>query len=93
MKKPRLKTKEAENISRSSILPWDLVDNKLAGGPTYFMTLEEVAKEMGVTRERIRQIEAKAIKKLQHPRRSKFLRPLFTDDFDLKEAVKLIRYN
>lgn len=30
-------------------------------------TLEEVAKEFGVTREKIRQVEAKAIKKLRHP--------------------------
>ena len=34
-------------------------------------TLEEVGKEFDVTRERIRQIEAKALRKLRHPRRSK----------------------
>ena len=37
-------------------------------------TLEEVGKEFDVTRERIRQIEAKAIRKLRHPSRSKKLR-------------------
>ncbi|MEE8886695.1 MAG: RNA polymerase sigma factor RpoD [Eubacteriales bacterium] len=37
-------------------------------------TLEEVGKEFNVTRERIRQIEAKALRKLHHPSRSKKLR-------------------
>ena len=37
-------------------------------------TLEEVGKEFNVTRERIRQIEAKALRKLRHPNRSKRLR-------------------
>ncbi|RMD45886.1 MAG: RNA polymerase sigma factor RpoD [Aquificota bacterium] len=38
-------------------------------------TLEQVGKKFGVTRERIRQIEAKALRKLRHPHRAKFLRP------------------
>ena len=37
-------------------------------------TLEEVGKEVDVTRERIRQIEAKALRKLRHPSRSKKLK-------------------
>jgi RNA polymerase primary sigma factor len=37
-------------------------------------TLEEVGQEFSVTRERIRQIEAKALRKLKHPSRSRKLR-------------------
>ena len=37
-------------------------------------TLEDVGKEFNVTRERIRQIEAKALRKLRHPSRSKRLK-------------------
>ena len=38
-------------------------------------TLEEVGRSFNVTRERIRQIESKALRKLRHPSRSKKLRP------------------
>ena len=42
-------------------------------------TLEEVGQCFDVTRERIRQIEAQAIKKLRHPSRSKYLEPFLSD--------------
>ena len=42
-------------------------------------TLEEVGLQFAVTRERIRQIEAKALRKLKHPSRSKILRTFLSD--------------
>lgn len=42
-------------------------------GDGYTYTLEEVGKIFKVTRERVRQIEAKAVRKLQHPIRSRKL--------------------
>ncbi len=43
-------------------------------------TLEQVGKRFGVTRERIRQIEAKALRKLRHPHRAKYLKPFIEED-------------
>ena len=43
-------------------------------------TLEEVGREFDVTRERIRQIEAKALRKLRHPSRSKKLKDFMSSD-------------
>lgn len=43
-------------------------------------TLEEVGKQFGVTRERIRQIESKALRKLKHPTRSRNLRDFVEED-------------
>ncbi len=44
-------------------------------------TLEEVGKDFSVTRERIRQIEVKALRKLRHPSRSKKLQAFFDKEF------------
>jgi RNA polymerase primary sigma factor len=47
-------------------------------------TLEEIGQKFDVTRERIRQIEAKALRKLRHPSRSEWLRS-FLDEPDTEE--------
>jgi len=44
-------------------------------------TLEEVGQTFDVTRERIRQIEAKALRKLRHPTRSRLVRPFYKDSW------------
>ncbi|MBD3273222.1 RNA polymerase sigma factor RpoD [Candidatus Dependentiae bacterium] len=46
-------------------------------------TLEEVGKDFSVTRERIRQIEVKALRKLRHPSRSKKLQSFFDKEYDM----------
>lgn len=46
-------------------------------------TLEEVGKDFSVTRERIRQIEVKALRKLRHPSRAKKLQTFFEKEFQL----------
>ena len=48
-------------------------------------TLEEVGKDFSVTRERIRQIEVKALRKLRHPSRSKRLLAFFEKEIDDKD--------
>ncbi len=50
-------------------------------------TLEEVGKQFQVTRERIRQIEAKALRKLKHPTRSKQMRSFLNLNTDVVKSV------
>jgi RNA polymerase primary sigma factor len=48
-------------------------------GDDYTYTLEEVGRKFNVTRERVRQIEAKALRKLQHPVRARKLEGFLED--------------
>jgi RNA polymerase primary sigma factor len=60
-------SKLTERERKILVLRFGLEDGK-------FRTLEEVGREFGITRERIRQIEAKALRKLRHPSYSRKLR-------------------
>lgn len=53
-------------------------------------TLEEVGKDFSVTRERIRQIEVKALRKLRHPSRSKKLRTFFEKEISDEELMPIL---
>jgi RNA polymerase primary sigma factor len=54
-------------------------------------TLEEVGEKYGVTRERIRQIESKALTKLMHHTRSRLLKP-HLDSYEAKEKLPGVRH-
>jgi RNA polymerase primary sigma factor len=70
-----LRRREVERVLSSlSEREAQIVRLRFGIGTGYPRTLEEVGKIFSVTRERVRQIEAKAIRKLRHPSRSKFLK-------------------
>ncbi len=68
--------REAVNEVLGTLTPKEAEVLQMRYGMDYStpMTLEEVGEQMHVSRERIRQIEAKALRKLRHPNRSKLLR-------------------
>ncbi|MBO7206380.1 MAG: hypothetical protein J6W10_02070, partial [Kiritimatiellae bacterium] len=51
----------------------EVIDYRFGLSDGYARTLEEVGRFFNVTRERVRQIEAKALRKLRHPSRMKML--------------------
>jgi len=69
-----LREKIEEALDQLSIRERDVVRMRFGLDDGYPHTLEEVGKHFRVTRERIRQIEAKALKKLRHPSRNSRLR-------------------
>ncbi len=75
------KLKEVTTQMLSSLTPREerVLRMRFGIGMATDHTLEEVGKQFSVTRERIRQIEAKALRKLQHPKRSRTLKTFIED--------------
>ncbi len=69
-----LREKIDEALDQLSDRERDVLKMRFGLDDGYAHTLEEVGKHFCVTRERVRQIEAKALKKLRHPTRTSFLR-------------------
>lgn len=69
--KNMLKEKLLEVISSLSVREREIIKLRFGLGDGYIYTLEEVGRIFKVTRERVRQIEAKALRKLRHPSRAK----------------------
>jgi RNA polymerase primary sigma factor len=68
-----LKEKIETVLQTLSFREREIIKLRYGIGTGYTYTLEEVGRIFKVTRERVRQIEAKAIRKLQHPIRSRKL--------------------
>ena len=68
-----LKDKLESVLSTLTYREREIIKLRYGLGDGYTYTLEEVGKIFKVTRERVRQIEAKAVRKLQHPIRARML--------------------
>lgn len=69
-----LRRQVADSLDRLSERERRIVSLRFGLNDGRYRTLEEVGREFGITRERIRQIEAKALRKLRHPKHSTRLR-------------------
>ena len=67
----------AQGLSRKDAVKQTAAELGLPKNAVYSAALEEVGQIFGVTRERIRQIENKAIRKLRHPSRAKKIRDFY----------------
>ncbi|MBQ8286615.1 MAG: sigma-70 family RNA polymerase sigma factor [Thermoguttaceae bacterium] len=83
MNRAALRERLDEALSALSFREREIIRLRFGLADGYAYTLEEVGRIFSVTRERVRQIEAKAVRKLQHPARSKplsgFLEGAFSD--------------
>ena len=70
-----LRTRSSKVLTTLKPKERDIIVKRFGLEGTDDQTLEEVGQAMGVTRERVRQIEAKALRKLRHPVRSRILEP------------------
>ena len=71
-----MRVETAEKLNKVSDSYWNFIKRqRKRNDRTYFMTLKQVAEKLGVTTERVRQIELRAILKLRHPKRSELLKP------------------
>ena len=78
-----LKEKLDKVMSTLTFREREIIKLRYGLGDGYRYTLEEVGQKFDVTRERVRQIEAKAIRKLQHPVRSRKLEGFLEDTIEI----------
>ncbi|MBQ8362517.1 MAG: sigma-70 family RNA polymerase sigma factor [Thermoguttaceae bacterium] len=81
MNRAALRERLDEALSALSFREREIIRLRFGLADGYAYTLEEVGRIFSVTRERVRQIEAKAVRKLQHPARSKPLSGLLEGPF------------